>query len=683
MTTPLDLIVTPRSEITGTQAPKSGRTAQEPADRFADRLHQDQTTHETSEPHDTRIASRRQDEGYDSDRDESVQPRSNQKESDIKTNPEDATPIRPDQTIQPRSQQEKPEHVTATLSSEGAVTVAPQTKTPLSAVEIIPTLITGLEETSVATQIIGEATLAPTSAPVLEHPNTSQDTQSSGQNLKTPLNAALPTQPQGEPSAQLTDAPDIRTADTAQTPAIVPSQVTPTHSEQIPSDTRALLQESNQQTLDSAHTALTKKPTTAIQNTIPAEISGPALPVKVSPDTITLDSAYTALTKKPTTAIQNTIPAEISGPALLVNVSPDTISQGASHNTDAKPAVQNITPLPTAQQALSLSVENAKPDGVVAKTEITPIPVDGAIPIDLNGTPQTQSTSIQTGKPAPHQPKQIVTPVDDASEIDPVNRASLAKSENAFAGKAVQAENQKGNAQTHQTTAQVSDKPNLQTAQTAQTDTLNTQNMSTRARLPAQSHLLGTPPEQQAHIEIQPGSSLTLGVPAPGERPLSLDQAQTIRLNGTAGAASLPVKNIAVQMSKNFKSGANRFEIRIDPPEMGRIHVRMEMTHDGRVQAILSAERSDTLDLLQRDAKLLSQSLDEAGLDVDSDSLQFSLHDESGHPSFSKKNHALNGTLGQEVQSETTDRLEVTTTPVMMETYGFKTSSTAGINIQV
>jgi len=96
-------------------------------------------------------------------------------------------------------------------------------------------------------------------------------------------------------------------------------------------------------------------------------------------------------------------------------------------------------------------------------------------------------------------------------------------------------------------------------------------------------------------------------------------------LHGQAQATQVPNTAIALQIAKYVAKGVSTFEIRLDPPEMGRIDIKLELAQDGRVTAHLAIEKADTLDLMQRDSKALEQALRDAGLDVDSDTLNFSL----------------------------------------------------------
>jgi flagellar hook-length control protein FliK len=125
--------------------------------------------------------------------------------------------------------------------------------------------------------------------------------------------------------------------------------------------------------------------------------------------------------------------------------------------------------------------------------------------------------------------------------------------------------------------------------------------------------------------------------PAPGGSSTQNTNATLVRfgaLPGQAQATQVPNTAIALQIAKHVSKGVSTFEIRVDPPEMGRIDVKLQLAQDGRVTVHLAVEKSETLDLLQRDAKALEQALKDAGLDVDSDALSFSLQDGNASNEF-------------------------------------------------
>jgi flagellar hook-length control protein FliK len=94
------------------------------------------------------------------------------------------------------------------------------------------------------------------------------------------------------------------------------------------------------------------------------------------------------------------------------------------------------------------------------------------------------------------------------------------------------------------------------------------------------------------------------------------------------GDNAVPISGLAVEIVSRAHDGLRRFEIRLDPPELGRIDVRLDVDRGGNVSSRLTVERAETLDLLRRDAAQLERALQQAGLNTEG-GLQFSLRDQS------------------------------------------------------
>jgi flagellar hook-length control protein FliK len=92
-------------------------------------------------------------------------------------------------------------------------------------------------------------------------------------------------------------------------------------------------------------------------------------------------------------------------------------------------------------------------------------------------------------------------------------------------------------------------------------------------------------------------------------------------------AQPVPVDAVAVEIAAQARAGNSRFEIRLDPPELGRIDVRLDVDHEGNVKSRLVIERADTYDLLRRDQSTLERALQQAGLKTSDNALEFSLRD--------------------------------------------------------
>ena len=81
-----------------------------------------------------------------------------------------------------------------------------------------------------------------------------------------------------------------------------------------------------------------------------------------------------------------------------------------------------------------------------------------------------------------------------------------------------------------------------------------------------------------------------------------------------APAVAVPLSGLAVEITAQAHAGRNHFEIRLDPPDLGRINVKLDVDHNGNVRTHLVVDRADTLDLLKRDASSLERALQQAGL---------------------------------------------------------------------
>jgi hypothetical protein len=93
--------------------------------------------------------------------------------------------------------------------------------------------------------------------------------------------------------------------------------------------------------------------------------------------------------------------------------------------------------------------------------------------------------------------------------------------------------------------------------------------------------------------------------------------------------ALVPLQGIAVEIAARAQAGRNRFEIRLDPPELGRVEVRLDIDRSGQVTSRLVVERAETLDMLRRDAHQLERALQDAGLKTSDNGLQFALRDQN------------------------------------------------------
>lgn len=121
----------------------------------------------------------------------------------------------------------------------------------------------------------------------------------------------------------------------------------------------------------------------------------------------------------------------------------------------------------------------------------------------------------------------------------------------------------------------------------------------------------------------------------------------------------VPLEALAVQIARRFEQGMSSFEISLSPAELGKLDISMQVSDDGRVHAVLRAERPETLELLKQDARALETQLRQAGLDVGSNALSFQLSQGNAQrQNLADRNgafsSALNGNASTDEQTTTT-----------------------------
>lgn len=154
---------------------------------------------------------------------------------------------------------------------------------------------------------------------------------------------------------------------------------------------------------------------------------------------------------------------------------------------------------------------------------------------------------------------------------------------------------------------------------------------------PAAAASGGVAQPDRAIADLPPPASQTepagAGGPGHAARPthdaasITQTAAQTASGNGSQSAAA---EQVVVQLRRAVASGVDRLTVQLKPASLGRVDVQMEVGFDGRVQAVISADRPETLHLLQRDARSLTTALNDAGLQADSGSLSFNLRGQTG-----------------------------------------------------
>lgn len=307
----------------------------------------------------------------------------------------------------------------------------------------------------------------------------------------------------------------------------------------------------------------------------------------------------------------------------------------------------------TAKAADPAAAQTAAAGTLPAGARPMAAPLDGKAP-HLPADAKPQDAAAKTDAPSPDTPGLIpadALPTDDSVEL-PESIAGLFQNAGQGSGalKDAAAKGQggaSGNPHGQQPQQQPFADPaalNPQGTATAQATA-----SATRTAFEAVAATVGADTAQPlAATRDAAAADPTQAVMAPIDGVKTTAAAEGIRpaaaMHPSRGTAAMPQgvpDQISVNIQKAVKDGKDHFSIRLNPEDLGRIDIRLEIAQDGRLQANISVEKAQTLELLQRDQRSLESALNGAGLKADSDSLNFSLHSD-GKP-FADENNPQDG----------------------------------------
>lgn len=213
-----------------------------------------------------------------------------------------------------------------------------------------------------------------------------------------------------------------------------------------------------------------------------------------------------------------------------------------------------------------------------------------------------------------------------AAEIKAGLKAQLPAALSAETGKAAEAKPEDGKAAEATTVATTETKAAEQpvaTAQVAQTDEAAPAAPVTQQAAPLTPQaLLAAGPQTLTKPEA-PLTELDAAAQATAQA-----QAETAaKATSAESTRPTPLHIVPIEIGARALAGNKRFDIRLDPAELGRVDVSLEISDKGDVSAKLTVDRVETLQLLQRDARTLERAFEQAGLKPTEGGVEMSLRD--------------------------------------------------------
>ena len=405
-----------------------------------------------------------------------------------------------------------------------------------------------------------------------------------------------------------------------------------------------------------ASDAATADPTASPQPTTPVAVAVPVTtPVAATPSTAAATPAATAATGSAAESIQATglMPAQAAG------------AQRAT------PAATGFTPAATADTA-TLTAPIVQ-DAQVTQTNAIQTGLDGeagnAFAATIAAAPATAKATAKTSDNA--QPAKTTSSVTTGLQPGPAAADLTATS----APSVSPAASQDATAGDHKHDAVATD-----SAKTASSDagTLATQPGAAAPQHSARATDAAAPQPQPGQTDSGQQQGINSALAQPQVQSTVATTTATPQYNVAAAAgAVVPLNGLAVQIAVTAQSGKSRFEIRLDPADLGRIDVRLDVDRQGRVTSHLTVEKPETLAMLRQDAPQLQRALQDAGLKTGDSGLQFSLRDQSSQGQTARDD------TGRNAQRLIVTEDDVVPVAAAGRSYGRMLGSSSGLDIRV
>jgi flagellar hook-length control protein FliK len=268
---------------------------------------------------------------------------------------------------------------------------------------------------------------------------------------------------------------------------------------------------------------------------------------------------------------------------------------------------------PTSAEKADAGQSDSKADATVkSAAAATPQQADAAEANNAAANAQTQTQASATTAAAPAPLPTTESPPPDLATISapaaPVDRQAApqrtSKAEPQRGAKSFEVAPQDGETEAPQTSS-------VQSQRSAPATPASKDAASSLLVLQADAPEIPAPSAQQSGTPLTQATAQTQ---------------QTASVDHSAAVRAMPAATqVAREIVRRFDGDNTTFELRLDPPELGRVEVRLDVSRDHRVTAVISADSPQALTELSRHARDLEQMLNDAGLQLSDSGLSFDL----------------------------------------------------------
>ena len=355
----------------------------------------------------------------------------------------------------------------------------------------------------------------------------------------------------------------------------------------------------------------------AIESTTTA-VTAPA----ATTSAVTIPAAATSAVTAPATGTPDVVPSVATAPTVTA---PDTAASVVTANAALAAAPQPAT-----------SVEAIASTG----TQIDPaLTADASAKAAADATAQVKADEKAIEGQLVKGAKNRAAEQQAAENNNAQNPASASRSETAQAERlraATTAQQQAATQPQNQSTTTSSDRVGASpavVAQPSETRESKSKDNSAAKAAPAiatasaSSPPVWTPERVVAYPEALPTSAaIAAGLSSlRGEAGFSENLGSLLGGKPSPALSAQVAKQLNLHVTRAVKDGNNEFNLRLNPGELGSVRVKLTFTEAGRVAAQVFAERPETLELLQREARGFERAVEAGGHKVENGGLNFSL----------------------------------------------------------
>ena len=366
--------------------------------------------------------------------------------------------------------------------------------------------------------------------------------------------------------------------------------------------------------------------------------------------------------------------AAAQSPAMQTTPGTGTPRPSLPADTAAGSGTKNETVKPEFNGKLQLATMSASNDHAQSKFGsgmpqiVRDVHAIVARPTNAAGGNLVQAQQLQN---TPVQPANAAPLAQNAGQATPLH-VGANSGQNTGGSNGQQTGRQNGNYQTGSTPGQI-------TATTGDPDAAATRNFQdSLARGAANGSVRGP---GTATGDVANASRMDAPPPTSGgvQAPLSSNSPSRAAQASTAHHAppSPATDQVSVQLRKAVDNGESKLRIQLRPHDLGKVEVKLDITGDGRAKVLVMAERPETLEILQRDSRVLERALQDAGLKTDQNSLSFDLQGREGEDRTKHAKHDSENSQGSSNDNDSEAGLDTNEQPIPVTAIGLAPDGSA------